>query len=247
MKKICTVGEVTLSDHKPKLMKFRLEVNLRSKVRIKRVPRIRFEKLRLPEYAVQYRQRIGEIIEENEGNKDLNNDKTRWDELTNIVIKAAEEVCGKEERKVENPWMVGREEEIQRLRSRLTNAIEERNGLVARIRGTGADDNIDDLNPQLAAARVELKESRKDLSRTVRIWEQEWWQQIIDECQEAGERGETGAVYKILKKLGQRGERQVPISTTLTKEDFQQHFMKVSEDRFENTPDRWDRRCFQYR
>ena len=27
---------------------------------------------------------------------------TRWEELTKIVIKAAEEVCGKEERKVEN-------------------------------------------------------------------------------------------------------------------------------------------------
>ena len=232
VKKICTVGEITLSDHKPKLMKFQLEVNLRSRTRIKRVPRIRFEKLRLPEIADQYRQRIGELIAEEVDNEDLNDDMTRWDELTKIVIKAAEEVCGKEERKVENPWMIGREEELQRMRSRLTAAINLRNELVARSRN-----NVDDLNLQVAAAKVELKESRKDLSRTVRNWEKEWWLEIINECQEAGERGETGTVYKLLKRLGQRGERQAPTSTTLTKEDFQKHFMKVSEDRFENTPE----------
>ena len=44
---IATVGEVTLSDHKPKLMIFRLETRLRARIRVKRVPRIKFEKLRV--------------------------------------------------------------------------------------------------------------------------------------------------------------------------------------------------------
>ena len=69
------------------------------------------------------------------------------------------------------------------------------------------------------------------MSRTTRNWEKEWWQQIIEECREAGERGENGPLYKILKKLGQRGERQASVSNTLTKENFQVHFMQVSKDR----------------
>jgi hypothetical protein len=57
--------------------------------------------------------------------------------------------------------MVGREDEIQRLRLRLTVAINTRNELVASVRNA---DNVDDLNLQLAAVKEELKESRKDLN-----------------------------------------------------------------------------------
>ena len=238
VKKISTVGEATLSDHKPKLMKFQLDVEMRKKERVKRIPRIRFEKLRIEEIAVQYRQKIGDIIEDDVDRDDLrNDDMTRWNELTDIVIEAAKEVCGTEEKKVEHPWLVGREVEIEEMRSRLTRAINSRIEIVARINNIGDDDNADDLNRLLEAARVELKESRRALNRNTRNWETEWWQEIIEECRTAGDRGETGAVYKLLKRLGQRGERQVPVSTTLTKEDFQQHFMQVSKDRFENTPE----------
>ena len=74
--------------------------------------------------------------------------------------------------------MVGREDEIQRLRSRLTEDINVRNEVIARVRN--ADDNNDDdnRNLQLAAAKEELKEARKELNRTVSVrnWEREWWQ-----------------------------------------------------------------------
>jgi hypothetical protein len=94
-----TIGEVTISDHQPVLMRFRLEVNLRKKERVKRVPRIKFEKLRLPEFANQYRDRIGKLIEENVDDVNIVNDEmTRWDELTSLVVKAAEDVCATEER-----------------------------------------------------------------------------------------------------------------------------------------------------
>ena len=42
VRKVSTVGEVTLSDHKPKLMIFRLESRLRARIRTKRIPRIKF-------------------------------------------------------------------------------------------------------------------------------------------------------------------------------------------------------------
>jgi hypothetical protein len=102
-KKISIVGEVTISDHKPILMKFRLDVNPREKDKIKRIPRIKLEKLRLPEFVNQYKDRIGEIIEENVDNVNTDDDMKRWNELTDTVIKASEEVCGTEERKVDSP------------------------------------------------------------------------------------------------------------------------------------------------
>ena len=38
-------------------------------------------------------------------------------------MEVAEEVCGVIERQEENPWMVGKEEEIQRLRGRVNAAL----------------------------------------------------------------------------------------------------------------------------
>ena len=134
VQKIATVGEVTLSDHKSKLMIFRLETRLRARIRVKRVPRIKFKNLRVPEIADQYRQKIGEIIEANvDDDDDMNDDKTRWDELTELVVNTAKEVCGTELKKVENPWMEGREEELHSLRLRLTRAIDTRNETEIRI------------------------------------------------------------------------------------------------------------------
>ena len=237
VKKIGTICEATISDHKPKLMKFQMDVDLKKKERVKRMPRIRFEKLRIENYAEQYRQKISDIIDDNEGEADLRNDMTRWNELTDIVVEAAKEVCGTEEKKIEHPWLVGREQEIQDMRSRLTRALNSRNEIVARISEADENDDANEMNRILEAAKIELKESRKEINRSTRRWETDWWQEIIEECKTAGERGETGAVYKLLKRLGQRGERQAPVSTTLTKEDFQQHFMQVSKDRFENTPE----------
>ena len=68
--------------------------------------------------------------------------------------------------------MVGREDEIQRLRSRLTKDINVRNEVIARVRNADDDDN---RNLQLAAAKEELKEARKELNRTVSVrnWERE--------------------------------------------------------------------------
>ena len=90
VKKISTIGEATISDHKPKLMKFQMDVDMRKKERVKRIPRIRFEKLRIEGIAEQYRQKIGDIIENNVDEDNLRNeDMTRWNELTDIVVEAA--------------------------------------------------------------------------------------------------------------------------------------------------------------
>ena len=68
-------------------------------------------------------------------------------------------------------------------------------------------------------------------------WEREWWESVLDECDRASGRGDTGGLYRELRKLEKRGQKKAPTDTTLTKEDFKTHFEKVSHARFENTPE----------
>ncbi len=69
------------------------------------------------------------------------------------------------------------------------------------------------------------------MKRETRRWEK------IRECQEAEGRGSSGKMYKVLKDMGKREWKGQTDSTTITKEDFKEHFKKVSEQSFENTPD----------
>ena len=78
------------------------------------------------------------------------------------------------------------------------------------------------------------------MKRETRRWEEEWWEEILVNCENAGERGDTFEVYKNLKKLGGRGLTKAAATTNLTKEEFKEHFQKVSKDRFENTPEEID-------
>ena len=114
VRKICTIGENSLSDHKPKKMKIQLvkRFEFRRK-KTKFTPKICWEKLNDEETERRYRERVQEIIEENnieEGDVLVNT--TNWEDIASIVNKAAEEICGIEERQVENPWMAGKDEQI---------------------------------------------------------------------------------------------------------------------------------------
>ena len=79
-----------------------------------------------------------------------------------------------------------------------------------------------------------MKEARKDLKRKTATWEKEWWDTIIEECREAGERNDSGKVYKALKKLGTRGMKSAPKTTNITTDEFKKHFESISSQRFEN-------------
>ena len=164
-------------------------------------------------------------------------DSTNWTEITKVVTKAAEDICGLQEKKIENPWMVGRDEEIQRLRARITGCLTQRNDCMERRQGERNAADIERLEAELNQIKTQLKEARTDLQRKTRLWEKEWWDGIISECEEAGIRGDSGAVYKKLKELGTRGMTRAPDSTNLTKEQFKNHFQEISKDRFENNPE----------
>ena len=197
VRKLCTVGEMTVSDHKPK--KIVLEIkkwHWNTEVR-KRTPKIRWEKLKEAETALLYRQKINELTENLERNE--RPESTEYVEIIEIVTKAAREVCGESEKKIENPWMVGKDEELQRMKSRIAGAVTERNRLAETARL-----NRQDLQLETDQARQNLREARRVMKRETRRWEKEWWDERITECQEAEGRGDSGKMCKLVKDLGKR-------------------------------------------
>ena len=137
------------------------------------------------------------------------------------VQEAAKEVCGVAERKVENPWMVGKEEEANDLRREIMRRIERRDATVE-----GGEEE------QSERAREDLKEARKTWQRETRRWEREWWENELIGCENAANRGDLGTLCKSLRELGERG---------VTKEEFREHFTRVSVERFENLPEAVER------
>ena len=110
-------------------------------------------------------------------------DNTRWNEIIEVVTTAAREVCGVQEKVIENPWMRDKDEEVMVLRARINRAINRRDTALENARNDNIQ-NIDEVND----SRNVLKEARKDLKRKSREWEVEWWENILEECKNAGER-----------------------------------------------------------
>ena len=228
-KKISTIGEMTLSDHKPKKLIIEVKKWHWHTEERKRVPKIRWEKLRDPQTERLFRLKVEELLEDNDVEERENG--TGWNEIVNVTIAAAKEVCGEQERRIENPWMIGKEERLQQLKSRINGAVSRRN----EIRGRQA------VGEELDRARDELKNARKDMKKELRDWEKEWWEDIISRCKEAGERGDAGTMYKTLKELGVRDWKGPVKTTNITTEQFKEHFEKVSKDKFENLPEEIER------
>lgn len=158
-----------------------------------------------------FRGKINELMIENVGER--NEETTNWNYISNLVNKAAMEVCGVEERKVENPWMVDKEEELEQMRRAINNALNRRNQALERQVGANG---VEEVN----RARNELMEARKKLRRETTRWEREWWDNILNECEDAAGRGDTGSVYRCLATLGKRGIKSARPTTTITKEVF---------------------------
>ena len=240
VRKTSVIGEISLSDHRPVKLKLELiepKKRYHSDRETQRIPRINFEKLRDPDTAIRYKDRVELKMEERDRNEPRRQDDlTEWNEIASIVTSAAEEICGRQEKQIENPWMLGHEAEVQTLRNRINGAITARNQLMEEERIAEIADRPRILI-ELNQRREDLKTARTELQVKTRIWEKEWWDKLIDECKEAGEIGNTGIVYRRLRELGVRGMKKAPESTTLTKEDFKNQFQKISKDRFENDPE----------
>ena len=82
-------------------------------------------------------------------------------------MEVAKEVCGVKQKSVENPWMVGREEELAGMRRRISAAVERRNEAVR----DGEDEEIEAARREVTVARSESKSVRRG-------WEKVWWERV---------------------------------------------------------------------
>ena len=132
--------------------------------------------------------------------------------------------------------MINKDEEIRQMRARINGALTSRNDAKQQQRVHNTPVN----GERVRVAVEELKEARKYLKRKTREWETDYYEEIIEDCVNANNIGNTGRVYKHLKLLGKKDFKTAPISTNITTDQFRDHFKKVTEKRFENTPEEID-------
>jgi len=239
VKKMRTTNEWGLSDHRPKIMsittshkRWRVEGGKRE-----RIPNIKWEKLKDPTIRIEYQNRTRELYNRAEESEQ----EVNWTKMSEIMITAAKEVCGIEKKRILNPWMMGHEEEMTAKTERVTTAVERRNDLTKRLEArrrlrTRRDDRaLTALEQETNEAKEELKMARKEVKKFGRKLEKEWWEEKIKECREACETGKVGDMYKCLKRIGTRGKKEGK-GTTITVNEFREHFEKVSKDRYEVSP-----------
>ena len=101
------------------------------------------------------------------------------------------------------------------------------------IRQTG-----DKTSQEYDIAKARLTEKRANYKREFKQWEENWWNQLAEECQQARHMGKIGRMYKILQRLQRRGEYNNSKTIMLfTEEEFKGHLEKITHERYENSPD----------
>ena len=168
-------------------------------------------------------------------------DEWRWEEMSEVMMTAAKEVCGEDTRPVASPWTIGHEDELDGLRQAVTNAVRVREEKLVEANEVrhrrGERDERVQAERELDEARMGVRESRRGLKRRLKELEREWWQEKIDQCAEACAAGRMGEMYKFLKELGMRGKQRAGRGGTLTASDFKEQFERVSRERYEELPE----------
>ena len=162
---------------------------------------IKWENLRNERTAEIFQRRMGEKMAEDE-EMAVGEATSGWTVLAEKVLGVAREVCGIKEKSVENPWMVGREEEVEEARRRLNGAIRRRNEVAVEVAGGEATEE------SLEGAKEEVRRERGEWRRTTRRWEREYWDGVIRECSQAEEMGDVGRLYRTLKSIGLKGMKK---------------------------------------
>ena len=134
---------------------------------MRRVPQIRWERLAVEEVEKEYCRKMEEVMERTRG-EEVDERSTGWAKLAEKVVEVAEEVCGVRTKSVENPWMVGKEGEISRMRRDISFATERKNQAAVDHRGGQVSDQ------ELEDRWEELREARRVWKRQVKAWEKQW-------------------------------------------------------------------------
>ena len=84
---------------------------------MKRPPRVKWEALRREEIREEYKERTRELMEER------NAEEWKWEDMSEVMLTAAKEVCGETTKPVANPWTIGYEEELEGLRDEIVRNV----------------------------------------------------------------------------------------------------------------------------
>ena len=216
-KKMEVMYDMGLSDHNPVILHLRIPKKPRKTV-TRPKPAINWEKLSNGKVADEFRKKTEDLSLQL-------GESTSWNEIAGLIGKAAVEVCGKRTKFVANPWTIGHEEQLAELHRKISEAVTARNEAM----------ECELPNEIIMRKKDDLRETRRDMKRTLRTLEREWWDKLLSECQAANEKGQMGTMFRILRQLGGR-DRKPDTGTTLTTSEFKTHFEKVSKDRYEVDP-----------
>ena len=231
MRGVRVLEETGMSDHKPVMIKIKSKVKKWRVAKETRVPNIRYEKLK-EDYAKQeFKRRVTEKWERRE--EQMREDSTNWKMMSEVLTEAAEETCGRKTRQVANPWTIGHEEELAYLNLQISSWVDERNRISERMRTRAGTLRWQE---QMNEARRRLKEARREMKLRLRELERTWWDEIIQRCEEASQRGDIGGMYSALRNLGDRNKKAAE-GHNITTADFKEHFKQVSQDRYERRED----------
>jgi len=240
VKRMRTVNEMSMSDHKPKSISVKIvEKKWRTCGGRKSSQKIKWEVLKEVEKKEEYKEATRRHMEEHE--RATNEERMRWDELTKVMTEAAKEVCGQASGRIANPWMIGKEERVRELRMEIESAVRMRNerserlNAVRRLRERRVNNRVERMERELEEARERLKYARRRMKVFLRNVERDWWSGKIDECEAACRAGRMGDMYGLLKEIGRKGWK-APASSRITVEQFREQFEKVSVNRYEVEP-----------
>ena len=238
VRRMCGASEWGLSDHRPKCVRVRVcTKRWRAVTEEKRVPRVMHERMSEDRVREAYERKTCEKME----GREWEGENDEWGKLAELMVAAAREVCGEGRGRASNPWMVGRDDELGVLHRAVNEAIESRNKCAERmrirrrLRARVNDVILRRLEREWEEAKARVKGVRRELKRSLRRWETEWWEHVIEECRGACEEGRMGKMYKMLNELGRRGIRALE-GTNVTVSEFKDHFERVSCERYEVDP-----------
>ena len=120
----------------------------------------------------------------------------KWEDMTEVMIEAATEVCGETTKPVANPWTVGHEAELEELRRAIVEAVRRREEKLVeanevRHMRAGRRERVR-AERVLEEAQGRVRESRRGMKRRLKELEREWWEEKIDRCEEACAEGRVG-------------------------------------------------------
>ena len=232
VKKMKTIHDMAISDHNPKEMTIRIRRRRMRQIPRTKKPPIGWEKLQEENTREMYREATALKLQESE--EEIQEGGENWKLVSEVMVSAAEEVCGRS-RTVDNPWTVGREDQLRALHDTISRSVQRRN-TAEETRLTRA--NAAAITEERRQAKEQLRDARKNMKIRLRQWETEWWEDIItqSQCETACQQGRMGEMYRIFRKLGTRGnltQNAIQISAA----DFKEHFSSVSEKCYKREPE----------